>query len=165
MPLNDMTDEGIIRHPRLRSLALSTLIVVPLMGAIAGYAVWWGWLHLHLSDFLISALIAASSAAVAVMVRVVYSLATDFGVRVDDQGVQVVRRRIFGSPLPGARFGWEELGEPYLLSKVWREIAIPTRGPLLTLSPGQAKVLLAHPLWRGYRALPEDVSQLLRRAT
>lgn len=160
-----MSDESIICHPRLRSLALTTLIVVPFMGAITGYATWWGWFRLHFSILSIVTLILACAALVAVLIRVVYALSTDFGVRIDEHGVQVIRRRVLRAPLLGASFRWEELGEPYLLSKLWREIGIPTRGPLLTLSPNQARVVLSHPRWPGSRRFPEGVNLLLESAT
>jgi hypothetical protein len=157
-------DVCFIRHPRLRSLVLSILIVTPFMGAVAGYAAWWGWFRLHFSILSIVAIISACAAVVIVLVRVVYALATDYGVRVDEQGVQVIRRRVLGSPFSGASFRWDELGKPYLLSKLWREIAIPTRGPLLTLSPGQAKVVLNHPRWPGPRTVSEEVKMLIEWA-
>jgi len=163
-PLTEILDGTVILHPRLRSLGLAMLLVVPFMGAIIGYAAWWGWFGLHFSAVSIVALTSVSAVVIAVLVRIVYALSTDFGVRVDEEGVHVIRRQVFGSPLPGASFRWTELGEPYLLSKLWREIAIPTRGPLLTLSPNQAKVVLYHPRWPGPRKFPEGVILLMESA-
>ena len=159
-----MHDDGIIPHPRLRPLALSMLIVLPFMAAIASYAAVWGWFRLHLTILSVVVIIAGNATAAAVLVRVVYALSTDFGVRVDDQGVQVIMRRVFGPPVSDGISRWEDLGEPYLLSRLWREIAVPTRGALLTLSAYQAKLVLNDRRWPGSRKFPIEVHLLIESA-
>lgn len=159
-----MPDECIIRHPRLRSLALTTLIAAPTMGAVTGYIGLWGWFSLHLPPLTVVAYTSFSAALMVFLMRVIYTLSTDFGVRIDEHGVQVIRRRVLRSPVAGVSFRWEELGEPHLLSKLSKEIVVPTRGPSLFLSASQAKAVFNHPRWPGPRTFPEDVTQLIESA-
>jgi len=155
-------DAEVIRHSALPTLLLITGIGLGFMGPIVGFAAWWGLIRYGFSNIDVVALISTGAVVTAVLVRLLFSVATNFGIVVGDDRVEVLERRFLGGPRKSRSVAWTEFGEVRLTSKLLGEIRFNTSGTPLFLSPNQARVLLGDPRWPRSVRVPPEVSTFVR---
>jgi len=159
-----MPEGTVIRYPQRRTFLLVVAYTLPFLGALAFYVVWWGSVHYHFSIGVLVAIATAYGVAESLVVWVVFTMACDFAVVIEENGIRVIGRRFFGGTYETLDAAWADLGEPRLVSRLWRLIGVPSKGGLLFLSPNQARSVFENPRWSKSKQIPPDVMSLVRNS-
>ena len=135
----------LLRPSRGRPIAAAATFIVPVMAVAAALVTWWSVVHIREAPSVTLTGDILWAVATVLLVWMTAALSTNYGVRVEADGLTVFDRTLNRQRLVSDHRTWSEIRSIALRGVLRESVEVKGSGRSLWLDHGQAKVILADP--------------------